>query len=279
MSTPWSTYLHHFGAVWRYYFRAQTRYDVHSPFLSHWLEAVIEDDREFYAFDEAEMIRHYWLYSTQTVDYSIDHGAGSRAGQARRRKVKDMVRSSAIDQETGRRLFRMVNYHQPKTILELGTNLGLSSLYIQGACPSARLITIEGHPEVAALAKSSFRRAKKQVPDIRIGTFGDELPKALAEMEQLDFVFIDGDHRYDSTIVYVEELLPKLHDRSILIIGDIHWSPGMEQAWEELCRHPRVTMSVDLFHIGVLFFRPEQQEIEHFTLIPYRFKPWRLGFF
>lgn len=279
MPTPWSTYRHYLHAVWRYYYQARTRYDVHSPFLSPWVEAVLEDDREFYAFDEAEIIRQYWLHSGMSVDYSFDPGAGSRAGQGSQRQVKDMVKNSAVDQETGRRLFRMVNYHHPKTILELGTNLGLSSMYMQAACRSARLITIEGHPEVARFAAESFRRAKRPAPEIRTGLFSEELPIVLSEADQLDFVFIDGDHRYEPTLQYVKLLMPRLHERSVLVIGDIHWSSGMEAAWAELRQHPRVTISVDLFHMGVLFFRSEPQEKEHFTLIPYRSKPWRVGFF
>lgn len=279
MAVPWTTYWHHFRSFWRYYRSARTRYDVHSPFLSVWIEEVLEDKREFYAFDEAEIIRRHWLHARQIVDYSVDYGAGSRAGQGKRRSVQEIVQKSAIDVQAGRWLFRMVNFHRPNTILELGTNLGISALYLQGARRSARLITIEGNPEVAKLAEQSFRRLRRPLPDIRIGTFSEEIPKVVQTFSKLDFVWIDGDHQYESTVLYFEQLLPRLHERSVVVIGDIHWSDEMELAWLEIRRHPRVTMSVDLYQMGVLFLRQELQQQEHYVLIPQRYKPWRLGFF
>ncbi len=280
MPVPWSTYRQHVQSFWRYFYSAQTRYDVHSPFLSKWVEAVLEDRRDFYIFDEAEIIRHYWLnYVQQEIDFTTDHGAGSRAGQGGVRSVKDIVRTSAVDPETARRLFRIAHFHQPKTILELGTNLGMSALYLQAACKYDHFITIEGHPALANLAKASFERAKKPLPDLRIGTFADLLPKALNDLKQVDLAWIDGDHRYEPTIRYFEQLLPYLTESSVVIIGDIHWSEEMSKAWKVLQNHKRVTLSVDLYHLGVLFFRPQQLQSEHFTLIPQRYKPWRLGFF
>ena len=279
MAVPWTTYRHHLRSFWRYFRAARTRYDVHSPFLSVWIEKVLEDEREFYAFDEAESIRLQWLHDQRVVDYSIDHGAGSRAGQGKRRSVAEIVKNSAISPQCGQWLFRMANFHKPKSILELGTNLGISALYLQAARKSAKLISIEGNPEVAKLAEQSFRKLRRPVPDIRIGTFVEELPKVVKSYSKLDFVWMDGDHQYESTVLYFEQLLPVLHERSVVVIGDIHWSDEMELAWLEIRRHPRVTTSIDLYHMGVLFFRPELQQQEHYVLIPQRYKPWRLGFF
>lgn len=280
MPVPWSTYWQQFQSFWRFYRQAQTRYDVHSPFLSNWVEAVLEDRREFYVFEEAEIIRYYWLhYVEQQIDYSNDYGAGSRAGQGATRAVKDIVKTSAVDPETGRRLFRIAHHQKPSTILELGTNLGISALYLQAASPAAHFISIEGHPEIAALAQQSFQRARKTLPDLRVGTFADQLPQALSDLGQVDLAWIDGDHRYAATISYFDQLIPFLNEDSVVIIGDIHWSSEMEQAWTELRDHPMVRLSVDLFQMGVLFFRSEHLQHEHFNLVPQRQKPWRLGFF
>lgn len=280
MSVPFSTHWHWICAAGRYYWRAQTRYDVHSPFLAAWLKAVMEDDREYYAFDEIEIIRNYWLRTPQIVDYSSDLGAGSRAGQGVKRAVKEMARWSSVDQQTGRRLFRMMQFSKPSTILELGTNLGISAMYLQRGAVAAKLYSIEGQASVARLAKESFRRLGAQYqPEIITGSFTEVLPNLLSQMKQVDAVWLDGDHRKEATLAYFEEILPFLHPGSIVAIGDIHWSEGMEAAWELLKNHPSVTLSVDLFEFGVLFFREEQQEKEHFTLIPYPYKPWRLGFF
>lgn len=279
MSSPWSSHWQWLQAAVKYYFKAHTRYDVHSPFLSEWLEAVLEDKRAFYAFDEIEEVRQYWLRSPEIVDYTEDLGAGSRTGQGRLRPVKEMVRRSAVDQLTGKRLFRMLQFARPGSILELGTNLGFSAMFLRMAARNAAFVSIEGHDVVARLAKHSFKRLGIPAPEIRIGAFQNVLPVVLSDKKQLDFVWMDGDHRMKPTLQYFEKILPNLHADSVVAIGDIHWSSDMEQAWEQLKVHPSVRMSVDLFDFGVLFFRKEQKEPEHFTLIPYKWKPWRLGFF
>jgi predicted O-methyltransferase YrrM len=280
MSVPFSTHLHWLRAALRFYWRAQNRYDVHSPFLSDWLEAVLEDDREYYAFDEIEIIRQHWLRTSQKIDYSTDLGAGSRAGQSQQRAVKDMAQWSSVNAATGRRLFRMMQFAQPRTMLELGTNLGFSAMYLQRGAVQAKLYTIEGQATVARLAQESFKRlGTRYQAEIITGDFNEVLPDLLPKIGSVDVLWLDGDHREEATLAYFEQVLPYLSFNAMVAIGDIHWSPGMEAAWEQLKQHPAVSLSVDVFDFGVLFFREEQKEVEHFSLVPYHYKPWRLGFF
>ena len=263
----------------RFYIRAQTAYDVHSPFLSDWITDVLEDDRHYYAFEEVDAVREYWRKSPQAVLYDHDHGAGSRSGQGTERKASDMVDKSGIDARSGERLFRMVQYARPKTMLELGTNLGLSALYLRSAARSAQFITIEGHEVVARLARETFKRTTLPPPDIRRGTFAEQLPVSLAALGRVDFAWLDGDHRGTATVAYFQTLLPYLHADSVVVIGDIHWSDDMESGWQTLANHPAVTASVDLFELGVLFFKPSLQHKQQLTLVPSSWKPWRMGFF
>lgn len=276
---PLKTHLHWLKAALKYYLRAKTKYDIHAPFLSQWVKEIYEDDRWFDAFDDIIGVRHYWKQSPDKVTYIDDPGAGSRAGQGLERSVKEMVTYSAIDEYSGRLLFRIANFHQPKTILELGTNLGFSAMYFKSARRYAKIISIEGQPEVAKLAQKSFEIARLSPIDIRTGTFHDQLPKAIVDLKKIDLFWLDGDHRCEPTINYVKQVLPALNNNSIIIVGDIHWSVGMEQAWEELKKMPEVTSSLDLFHFGILFFRKEQRAVEHFSIVPYWMKPWRAGFF
>lgn len=263
----------------RFYLRARTCYDVHAPFLSEWIAVVLEDDRSYYAFEEVADIREHWRKSPQIVHYHHDPGAGSRIGQGTARKVSDMVDKSGIDARSGQRLFRMVQHCRPGTILELGTNLGLSALYLRSAARSAHFITIEGHDVVARLARETFRRAALPPPDIRCGMFAEQLPDSLAALGRADFVWIDGDHRGAATVAYFETMLPYLHPDSVVVVGDIHWSEDMEQGWNVLKNHPAVTTSVDLFDVGVLFFKTSFGHQQHLSLVPARWKPWRWGLF
>ncbi|MEZ4987489.1 MAG: class I SAM-dependent methyltransferase [Saprospiraceae bacterium] len=279
MPAPLATYLHWAKAAIRFYRQASTRYDIHSPFLSKWVEAVFEDERGYYIFEEAERVRHYWENVKHDVVFDDDSGAGSRAGQGRVRQVASMIQQSGVDRRTGQLLFKMALFATPSTILELGTNLGLSALYLRAAARNATFISVEAHPEVARLAQKSFSLLRLPPPIIVNDTFQGALPRLLSQYPRLDLVWIDGDHRGGATVAYFEQLLPNLHEQSVVAIGDIHWSADMEAAWEHIRKHPDVTISLDLFSMGVLFFGKESQDVLHYALIPTRFKPWRLGFF
>ena len=99
------------------------------------------------------------------------------------------------------------------------------------------------------------------------------------QLGKLDYLFADGDHRADRTLAYFTQCLAFAHEGSLFVFADIHWSPEMEKAWETIRRDPRVAISIDLFDFGLLFFRKENKEQEHFSLIQANRKPWRVGVF
>ncbi|MCB0635570.1 MAG: hypothetical protein KDC54_03080 [Lewinella sp.] len=171
MGVPWSTYLHWWRVGWHYYWRARTRYDAHSPFVARLTEAVLENRDEYYVFGHAITLRAFWEEINQPLDFSTDHGAGSRAGQGQRRTTRELVRHSAVGDTTARQLFHLARLFRPATILELGTNLGFSSLYLRAAAPHARMITLEGHPGVAALAPRTWAMGRVHPPALLIVTF------------------------------------------------------------------------------------------------------------
>jgi len=261
----------------RYFRRAKTIYDVHSPFVAELTRAVLEDKRHFYAFSEIELLREQLAFDKTELQLQ-NHGAGSQVHADATRTVADLARHAAIPPAVGRMLFRLVDFCKPDTILELGTSLGISTLYLRAGALNAKLLTVEGSPEVAAQAQKHFARQHVNDIEVRIGKFQDQLPGALQELQKLDLLYLDGDHREKPTLNYVEQCLSYAHAQSVFVIADIYWSEEMQTAWQKLRSHPRVRLSVDVFHFGILFFREEQREKEHFTLIAKRWKPWRLGF-
>ncbi|MCO6491248.1 MAG: class I SAM-dependent methyltransferase [Phaeodactylibacter sp.] len=271
----------HLRLVWKYlqyYRRAETRYGLHSPFVYELVEKTVEDTRTFYAFPIIEGLRSLLLRDNTAVTVT-DHGAGSKAERSSRRTVRSLARHSAVSPATGRLLFRLVHFIKPATLLELGTSLGISTAYQAAAAHHAAFITIEGCPATAALAQQHLRQLN--LPNVRLlaGTFREKLPEALRELKRLDYLYLDGDHRRGASLEYFEQCLPYAHADSVFVIADIYWSAEMEEAWAAMRRHPRVSLSVDLFHLGLLFFREEQREQEHFTVIRSGWKPWRMGFF
>lgn len=251
----------------RYYFNAQNSkgYGIHSPFIFSFITKVINDKTRYPEYKTVEKLRMD-LLSDSRMFIVEDFGAGSRFLKKNERSIKSIARNAAKSKKYGQMLFRMVKYYQPATILELGTSLGITTSYLSLAKPDARLVTMEGASAIADVAKLNFGKLKLSNIKITEGNFNDKLEAVLSEFETLDFVFVDGNHRRESTERYFQQLLPKINNDSMLVFDDIHWSREMEQAWETIKNNPTVRCTVDLFFIGIVFVRKEFKEKQHFQI-------------
>ena len=260
----------------KYYFRAKTKYNVHSPFVFDFVDSVLEDDRWYYAFSEWEALRHQILKDRTKVRIT-DLGAGSQMVADQERTLRSLAHYSANKPYSCRLLFRIVGHYHPATLLELGTSLGISTGYQAAAALDSRVITIEGCPNIAKFAAHHFRLMKMENIQQLQGRFEDMLPVALKELKTLDYVFVDGNHRKEPTLRYFESCLACAHEKSVFVFDDIHWSKEMEQAWDAIRQHPEVRLTIDLYFFGVVFFRKDFQVKEHYTLIKWGWKPWSIG--
>src|SRR6185295_376097 len=163
-------------------------------------------------------------------------------------------------------LYRIVKYYQPDSVIELGTSLGITTSYLSRARPGGDVFTLEGSTEIAGIARQNFKSLELQNVKVAEGNFDYTLPSVLYHLTSVGVVFIDGNHRCEPTENYFHWLLEKANPDSIFIFDDIHWSKEMERAWEHIKEHPSVRCSIDLFFIGVIFFRPEFKEKQHFTI-------------
>jgi predicted O-methyltransferase YrrM len=248
----------------RYYLTAHGPQKVHSPFVFDLLTTVINNDKGYYIYEEVESVRTKLSASPDSIEVT-DLGAGSKVFKRNKRPVSLLTKHTVKPKKYGQLLFRLVNHFQPKTVLELGTSLGVTSLYLAKANSATPVVTIEGCPNTAKYAGKIFEEQNATNLQQFVGDFAVQLPAALKHIETLDFVFFDGNHQEEPTLDYFQQCLPKANENTVFVFDDIHWSVGMEAAWKRIKAHPKVTITIDLFHIGLVFFRTGQQE-EHFTL-------------
>ncbi len=238
---------------------------MHSPFVYDFITHVLNDDRTFYAYKELEELRQE-LLSNQTILTIEDFGAGSAVNKSNERKVSNIARSSLKPRKFGQLLFRMVDYYKANSVIELGTSLGITTGYLASGNLKGKVYTFEGAKQVSQLAKQNFEKLGLKNIQVIEGNFDTTLQPNLEKIQHVDFVFVDGNHRKKPTIQYFEQLLEKASEHSIFILDDIHWSKEMEEAWEYMKQHKAVTLSIDLFFIGLLFFRKEQKFPQHFCI-------------
>lgn len=243
---------------------AKTRHGTHSPFVYKLADEVIYDFNDKSEYKNIEQQRKK-LFSDESIITVTDLGAGSHLNKNRTKKVSQIAKNALKSPRLAKLIYRLAKETRPKTVIELGTCLGITTSYLSTACPDAEVITIEGCPQTAEVAKKNFNDMELNNIELHVGNFDGILPDIIARQPSLDFVYIDGNHRKDATINYFKWCLPKVTEDSLLIFDDIYWSEGMKEAWAEIKNHPDVTVTVDLFWIGLVYFKKGQAK-EHFKL-------------
>ncbi len=249
----------------KYVLTAKTVYDVHGPFIFNFINSVLKDKRHFYAFDEIEYSRER-LLSDKHIIIVEDFGAGSKVNKTPERKVSDIAKNTLITPKFGQLMFRMVDFLQPENILEIGTSLGISTLYLAKAAPKAKVISLEGSKAVAEIAQNVFEINNVNNIEVITGEFSSTLPGALKQLGVVSLAFVDGNHRYAPTLQYFEMIKPYLNEHAVVIFDDIHWSDEMEAAWKVIIADPMVTICIDLFFKGIVFFKKDFHLKSNFVL-------------
>ena len=238
---------------------------IHSPFVFDFIKNILCDKNEHAYCSIIEKGRQQLLKQKGQIEVE-DFGAGSAIIKTNKRVIADMARSSLKPAKYAQLLFRIINYYQPKTILELGTSFGITTSYMAAGNAKAKVYTIEGSPAIAAIAAKTFNRVGLKNIELIQGDFNNTLPALLTKLNTIDLAFIDGNHLKDPTLDYFQQLLSHSTISSILIFDDIHWSTEMESAWAIIQQHPSVTLSIDLFFIGIVFLNPDFNHKQQFTI-------------
>jgi predicted O-methyltransferase YrrM len=239
---------------------------VHSPFVFDFIVNVLRGKNEdVQAFQQIEAKRRVFEQSNLVLDV-LDLGAGSSSGKQDQRTVSSIAKRAAKPSRFARLFYRIITYYHIDSVLELGTSLGLTTRYLSTAEPRHGVISIEGAPAIAHFTAKSFAEEAIRNTTILTGDFKDHLPGALASMKGSKLVFFDGNHQYQPTLDYFQAALGVIADADILIFDDIHWSKDMEKAWSEIRNNEKVSCTIDLFFIGIVFFRKEFKEKLDFAI-------------
>lgn len=249
----------------RFALKCSTLSQIKSLKLKLLLAEILDDKKNYYIFNKIEKIRQHYLQSNESIEI-LDFGVGSRVQSIKTRKLSSIIKSSSSSPWQCRVLFRLTHRSKAKTILELGTSLGISLAYLCSANTKAQVLSIEGDPELVRLSKKNIEALLIYNASVIEGRFDECLSQSLDQLSSIDLAFIDGNHQLEPTLDYFHQILPYCHKESILIFDDIHWSKNMKKAWKKIIEHPKVSASVNFFHFGLVFFDPGISG--HYKILP-----------
>lgn len=242
---------------------------IHSPFVFDLINHVFNDKKVDNDLAKVFYLHHKYKQSKEALIFD-EKGAGTHQQTISKLKSRNnqniqristtegkTIRNSSVTKKYGGLIYRLVKYFNPENILEIGTSVGISTLYIAQGAPESKFTTIEGVEEKIQIAKKLTRALHLQNIEFICKDFDSGIPHILKNFKTLDFIFFDGNHTQEATENYFLLCLKKAHSNSVFIFDDIHWSSDMEKAWNTIKKHERVSVSIDLFRLGILFFKPE----------------------
>lgn len=213
--------------------RYRKGFGVHSPFVFNLITKVIEEKCSYYSFYDIELLRKQLLQN---------------------RSIGEIVKREAIRPKHGALLFRLTNYFKSKNILQIGTTMGLSTLYLTSYATGLRCIALENVPEFATIARQAFAKEGRNPIDLRIGNYKDLLPQALHDINSLDFVFFNTLYEQHNNLWLFNECMKYAHNDTVFVFEGIKANRKMREFWNEICACPEVTVTLDLYSLGIVLF-------------------------
>ncbi|MDX1827941.1 MAG: class I SAM-dependent methyltransferase [Lutibacter sp.] len=244
-------------------FKSTNKHGVHSPFVFHLITKCFNRKTDLSQKNKFIKVKK-WLLKDETILNVTDFGSGSKVFKMNERKVSDISKVAGIRTKNGLLLIRLIDYFKPKSILEIGTSVGLSSTALSIGNSNAKIISLEGCPNTANYATQLFERFNLSNIEVVTGEFNQTLPNIIHN-KSFDFIYFDGNHTQKATLNYFTKCLKTTHNNSIFIFDDINLSKEMHQAWNIIKEHPKVTVTINTFYWGIVFFRKEQNK-QHFTI-------------
>ncbi len=243
--------------------RSTNQHGIHSPFVYDLVTKCFYDRRRYPEYDDLDRYRNTLLQNKRVISVT-DFGAGSKVFKSNWRRVDEIAKNAGISPNRARLLFRLSRYFACNTVLEIGTSVGLATAALALANRESNVTSLEGCAATAEIAVSALKDISGNV-DVVVTEFSAYMASATTSDKKYDMIYFDGNHSKEATLKYFNHLLSTVHNETVWIFDDIHWSQGMEEAWNEIEKHPKVSVSIDTYQWGIVFFRAEQQK-EDFTV-------------
>jgi predicted O-methyltransferase YrrM len=226
---------------------------IHSPFVFDLVSRVFRNKTDSAIVLNIEKVRKQLLNDKRIINVD-DRGSGSKVLKTKFRKVSEIARFSPVPPKYGMLLSNMAEAFGSPGIIELGSSFGISTMYLAAGNRDYIVNTVEGSSSISEIASENFKSTGFENIKLTTGSFEEVLPELL-KGKAPGLVFIDGDHRREPLVKYFTMIADKAGPATTVVIDDIHHSEEMEEAWDEIKRFEKVSVTIDIFRMGIAFFR------------------------
>lgn len=254
--------LYQIKSYLKFLLKSTNQHTVHSPFVYNLITKCFYNKTNYSVYKQLKQYRKALLKNNNSVEVT-DLGVGSHILKHKAHIISQIAKNAGTTQRRAKLLFRLVQYFKFNSILELGTSLGIASHAMSLGNPKAKITSIEGCPNISKFTEDTFKQLDINTVEVLNGSFSKIIQNL--KHNTYDLIFFDGNHQKEATIAYFETLLKTTHNDSVLIFDDIYWSKDMTEAWKTIIQHPKVSVSIDTYFWGFVFFRKEQDK-EHFII-------------
>ncbi|MDR0795506.1 MAG: hypothetical protein LBE79_05540 [Tannerella sp.] len=248
--------MHNITRIYRKLF-CRKGYGVHSPFVFDFITFVIEEKYAYYAYRDISRVKLQMIQNNRFVSY-----------RGKKVSTENSLRRFGISTQEGEFLFRLTNYLQPRKILSTGSSMGLTSLYLTRYSSNVQCITLENEPGFAQVASQVLNREANQALHILTGNYPETIRDAIVQLQQIDCLYIGKDVSIQDWAIIFEQCLPFIHDTFFCVMAGIRSSHEKLYYWKQFLQHPRITVVIDMFDLGLLFFQPKLHKRVYQTILP-----------
>jgi predicted O-methyltransferase YrrM len=249
-----SQVLHRLLSYLQYRLKAKNEHAFHSPFVYDFVTKVVYTDKTFYAFDTIEKLR-WQLQNDHSIIELEELGAKEKGTYTK--KVSTIAQQAVLPKKYAQLLFKCIDYFKCTKILEIGTNLGITAAYLASANSKAKVVSIEGNPNLSNLAIKNSQTLGLHNTQIITALFDDSLPTLLNE-NNFDFIYVDGNHTEAATLRYFDWIKATATENTIVVFDDIYWSMGMTEAWQVIKKDTSISLTLDFYKFGMVFFKSDR---------------------
>ncbi len=247
----------------RFLWHSGNQHGLHSPFVFDLVTKCFYNKECRKSYQVLSAHREALAKDTREILVE-DLGSGSRVFKSNLRAVNAIAKNAGINSKRAELLNRLVDYFEAEEVLEIGTSVGLATMALSVDNQKAKITTVEGCTKTAMVAAEYFSKFGMSTIISEVEKF-EIFIKNIPISKKYDFIYFDGNHTKEATITYFKSLLKTTHNNSVWIFDDIHWSAEMAVAWEFIKSQPEVTVTIDTFQWGFVFFRQEQHK-QHFVI-------------